>query len=555
MSRARTKQVCTIGPASVEKIPALVAAGMDVARVNFSHGTPEEHRAYVHAVRAAAHSARRSVAVMADLPGPKLRLGGLVTDQARLETGTLFVLREDDGTPGDATGAAVSRPDVTRRLQPGDRVLLADGAAELRVVSVDGSRVTTEVVNGGLVRTRGGVNVPSERLPHDGLTAEDRAAVPRALELRADLIAQSFVRTPEDVRALRALLPSDGPRLVVKVETRSAVDGFDEIAALADGVMVARGDLGVDLPFEDVPLVQKDLIRRASEADRFTVVATQMLESMTFASRPTRAEASDVANAVLDGADAVMLSAETAIGAYPVEALQAMERICAVVEDRADFVGGDEDKVDNASGIVLAAAAVSGYIDAEAIWCFTRTGRTAEMLSMTRPAIPIVAFTLSPVVARRLAVRRAVTPVVLSGQAKSGTLIERMEQAWRWQRNGRDVSSVLLVTTSQNAQGISRLEIHALTTPVSRAIVPQQGRRDASCGDRRSRPRREPGETARGAPDQAATAAPEVPTTEPAGPEAQPRDAESPGAETADSQPAGAVPQPAADQTELRDSA
>jgi len=192
--------------------------------------------------------------------------------------------------------------------------------------------VRTEIVNGGLVRSRGGVNVPSQRLPAEGLTDEDRAAVPRALELRADLIAQSFVRTADDVRALRKLLPADGPRVVVKIETRAGVDNFDEIAAEADGVMVARGDLGVDLPFEDVPLVQKDLVRRATTAGKFVIVATQMLESMTGAPRPTRAEASDVANAVLDGADAVMLSAETAIGQFPIETLQAMERICVKAE-------------------------------------------------------------------------------------------------------------------------------------------------------------------------------------------------------------------------------
>ena len=329
MNRASTKQVCTIGPASVDCIQQMVGAGMDVARINFSHGSDEDHKAYVHAVRAAAHSARRSVAVMADLPGPKLRLGELAGGEARLGTGSAFTLRPDDGKAGDATGAAVAHPEVTKHLEVGDRVLLADGAAELRVTEVSEEVVTTEVVNGGLVRSRCGVNVPSERLPADGLTEEDRAAVPKALELRVDLIAQSFVRTVDDVRALRKLMPADGPRIVVKIETHQGVENFDEIAAEADGVMIARGDLGVDLPFEDVPLVQKDLIRRAGEMDKFTIVATQMLESMTSAPRPTRAEASDVANAVLDGADAVMLSAETAIGQFPVEALTAMERICA----------------------------------------------------------------------------------------------------------------------------------------------------------------------------------------------------------------------------------
>ncbi len=193
----------------------------------------------------------------------------------------------------------------------------------------------TEVVNGGTVRSRSGVNIPSSRLTGDGLTDDDRAAVPRALELRVDLIAQSFVRTADDVRALKALLPADGPRLVAKIETQAALDQIDGIMDVADGIMVARGDLGVDIPFEEVPLAQKNLISAAAQRDRFTIVATQMLESMTGAPRPTRAEVSDVANAVLDGADAVMLSAETAIGSFPVEALSAMARICLATERNA----------------------------------------------------------------------------------------------------------------------------------------------------------------------------------------------------------------------------
>ena len=468
MSRAQTKQVCTIGPASLERIPQLVTAGMDVARVNFSHGNPDEHKEYVHAVRAAAHSARRSVAVMADLPGPKLRLGELTDGEARLETGASFTLRPDDGHPGDKSGASVAHPEVTKHLEVGDRVLLADGAVELRVVEVVEEVVHCEVVSGGLVRSRGGVNVPSQRLPGNGLTEEDLAAVPRAIELRVDLIAQSFVRTVDDVRALHKLLPSDGPKLVVKIETRAGVDNFDEIVAETDGVMVARGDLGVDLPFEDVPIVQKDLVRRAVAAGKFVIVATQMLQSMTGAPRPTRAEASDVANAVLDGADAVMLSAETAIGGFPVETLQAMERICAKAEadggpflTPSSYVGGNAP----ADSIVAAGSYISLRDDGsapDAVWCFTRTGRTAELLSLSRPGVPIVAFTLSPIVARRLAVRRGITPVVLSANAKSGTLVERMESAWQAQRAGDGVKTVLLVTTSQQATGINRLEIHQL---------------------------------------------------------------------------------------------
>ena len=308
MNRARTKQVCTIGPASLERIPQLVGAGMDVARINFSHGSDEDHKAYTHAVRAAAHSARRSVAVMADLPGPKLRLGELSDGEARLTTGATFTLRPDDGNPGDATGASVAHPEVTKNLEVGDRVLLADGAAELRVVAIEGDVVQTEVVNGGLVRSRGGVNVPSQRLPDRRPDGRGSGRQFRAHSSCASISSRSHSSAPRTTSAPCAACcpPTDpGSWSRSKHEPRSTTSMRS--AAEADGVMVARGDLGVDLPFEDVPLVQKDLVRRATAAGKFVIVATQMLESMTGAPRPTRAEASDVANAVLDGADAVML--------------------------------------------------------------------------------------------------------------------------------------------------------------------------------------------------------------------------------------------------------
>ena len=514
MDRSQTKLVCTIGPATADRVGELVTAGMDVARINFSHGTPDDHKAYVHAVRAAAHSARRSVAVMADLPGPKIRLGRLQDDAVVLETGSTFTLRPEarrqatevsegsvgdasenpvgegsenpvgegsenpvadapespieersEGPVGDASGATVSTAGLATRLEIGDRILLADGAAELRVTGTDGDEVQTEVVHGGPVRTRGGVNIPSTRLMGDGLTDEDRAAVPRALELRVDVIAQSFVRNAADVRALKELLPPDGPRVVAKIETRAAVDGFEDIVRVADGIMVARGDLGVDIPFEEVPLVQKDLIARAKATERFTIVATQMLESMISAPRPTRAEVSDVANAVLDDADAVMLSAETAIGQYPIEALQAMARIAAAAEK--DRFGSETPRqalpVTPATATIMAATAIAGWTDVGAIWCFTRTGHTAEKLSLTRPIVPIIAFTLSPIIARRLAVRRGIVPMVLPANSGRGEpLIERMEASWSAQRNHENYESVVLVTTSNEPKGINRLEVHSL---------------------------------------------------------------------------------------------
>ncbi len=475
MEQPRTKLVCTIGPASVGRVRELIDAGMDVARVNFSHGTPEEQRAAIQAVRAAAREARTTVAVLVDLPGPKIRLGELENESVALETGASFVLRpeaDEHAPPGNQRGAAVSQPDLASHLERGDRILLADGAAELRVTGTEERAVLTEVVRGGVVRTRSGVNVPSDRLAGPALTDDDRAAIPRALELRADLIAQSFVRSAADVTALRGLLPKDGPLIVAKIETRQAVENFSEIAKAADGVMVARGDLGVDLPFEDVPMIQKRLLRGARKAGGFSIVATQMLESMTGAARPTRAEASDVANAVLDGADAVMLSAETAVGGYPVEAAAAMTSICAATE-RKGVAELPTDRVppphDHPHAIVHAAHALTEvYPRAKAIWCFTRTGRTAEMLSAIRPNLPIVAFTPGPVPARRLCVRNAVVPVVLNAGRSGDPLITRMEQAARAQRvlEKETSTSVVLVTTTPEPGGVNRLELHEVGPPV-----------------------------------------------------------------------------------------
>ena len=471
MDIPRTKLVCTIGPASVERVRELIDAGMSVARINFSHGTPDEHRAAVHAVRAAAHHARRSVAVMVDLPGPKVRLGDLPNGEIELAAGQRLELRAaapptgepaPTGEPGPGA-VTVNRSTLVEELQPGDRVLLADGAAELRVVEIAEGLIRTEVVRGGSVRSRSGVNVPVERLSGPALTPADEEALPRALELRADLIAQSFVRSAADVRALRERLPADGPLVVAKIETRAGVDAFDEVAAASDGVMIARGDLGVDIAYEEVPLVQKDLLSRAASAGRFTIVATQMLESMTDSSRPTRAEASDVANAVLDGADGVMLSAETAIGRFPLEAARAMIAICRMTEEKAPppAVRSTRRPHDGPSAIVHGAAAMAhDYPAVSAVWCFTRSGRTAELLSVLRPRVAVLAFTVSAIVARRLAVRWGVLPMVIPAGRTGEPLIERMRNAAQARQVVAGSSQVLLLTTSAQAGGVNRLELH-----------------------------------------------------------------------------------------------
>jgi pyruvate kinase len=386
---------------------------MDVARVNFSHGTPTEHEAAVAAARAASVSAGRTVGLMVDLSGPKIRLGELAGDVVVLEAGASFRLRPGQGGLGGPDGASVGYKRLAADVQVGDRILLADGAAELRVTAT-GQTVETEVVRGGSVRSRAGVAIPADRLSGPALTAKDLADIPRALSLGVDYVAQSFVRRPEDVVELRQRLGEGGPAIVAKIETRPAVDNFGAILAVVDGVMIARGDLGVEVPFEEVPIIQKQLTRLALDRGVASIVATQMLESMTAAPRPTRAEASDVANAVFDGADAVMLSAETAIGAFPVEAAEAAVRIARVCEAKGDafLPSGVTSQLEGDAGAlaVAAVALAKAHPEIAGIACYTRTGRTAEMLSSLRPPVPVFAFASDETVARRLALPNGVVP-------------------------------------------------------------------------------------------------------------------------------------------------
>jgi pyruvate kinase len=409
--RRRTKLVCTVGPATAERVGELVDAGMDVARLNFSHGLPEDRTRAANGVHVAAQAAGRNVAILADLSGPKIRLGELSGGSVELISGSSFTLRSASDRPGGADGAHVTYAGLGNDLQPGDRIFLADGAAELRVTATDGD-VETEVVRGGTVRSRAGVNVPSERLSAPALTDRDRADLPRAVELGADYVAQSFVRRGTDVRELRAVLGPQGPLIVAKIETRPAIDDFDAICDVADAVMIARGDLGVEVPYEEVPVLQKQLVRRALDRGVPTIVATQMLESMVDAALPTRAEASDVANAIFDGADAVMLSAETAIGRHPILAAEAMVRICEVCEgDGAAYLppGAPARADTEAESLGYAATELAGTDgNVAVIACYTRTGRTARILSALRPRVPVLAYSPDPAVVRRLAVLHGV---------------------------------------------------------------------------------------------------------------------------------------------------
>jgi pyruvate kinase len=326
----RTKLICTIGPTSAEEVAGLVDAGMDVARLNFSHGTDADRRRMVDCVRTAADGAGREIGILADLSGPKVRLGELPEGRICLGKGTRFTLA-CSGRDCQEPSAPTDYPGLAGDVRPGDTVFLADGSVELRVLACS-DVVVTEVVRGGVVRSRAGVNVPSVRLSLPALSDKDQIDLASAIEFGADVVALSFVRQAEDVRRLRHHVGGLTPRIFAKIETLSAVEDAEAILVEADGIIVARGDLGVELPFDQIPFVQKDLIGRARAAGVPGVVATQMLFSMIGSPRPTRAEVSDIANAVLDGADGILLSEETAIGSYPLAAAETAARVLGTAE-------------------------------------------------------------------------------------------------------------------------------------------------------------------------------------------------------------------------------
>jgi pyruvate kinase len=406
--RRSAKIVATLGPSSSsgERIAALFAAGVDVFRLNFSHGTHADHDARFAAIRAVEARTGRPIGILADLQGPKLRLGDFAAGRVALAAGARFRL-DLDPSPGDGERAPLPHPEIFEVLQPGTDLLLDDGKVRLRVLRHGSAFAETECVVGGVLSDHKGVNVPNAVLALSAITAKDRADLAFALDRGADWIALSFVQRPEDVAEGRKLV-GNRAALMVKLEKPSAILRLDEIIELADGLMVARGDLGVEMPPEDVPSVQKQVIHACRLAGKPVVVATQMLESMIAAPTPTRAEASDVATAVYEGADAVMLSAETAAGLYPVEAVAMMSRIaCRVEEDPLYYATLEsmliEHEHTNPDAISAAACQVASTIGAAAIVSFTTSGATALRAARERPASPILVLTSRLGTARRLA--------------------------------------------------------------------------------------------------------------------------------------------------------
>ncbi|MFL5797094.1 MAG: pyruvate kinase [Actinomycetota bacterium] len=475
----RTKLMCTLGPATsgVDAVVRLAEAGADIFRVNFSHGSDDEHRRAVDDVRGAEERIGRPLAVLADLPGPKVRLGKLRGEKVQLKQGSAFELRPGGGSSGhvpdeegDERGAVVGYDGLAHDLEVGDRILLADGAVELRVASIDGDVVSTEVVRSGKVGSGQGVNVPAEKLGLPAVTDRDRAGLELALDTGVDGLLQSFVRAASDVQELRDLMGRHPLPIMAKIETAPAITAYDDILAWAEGIMVARGDLGVELPMEEIPILQKELIGRARGRGVPAVVATQMLESMQHSQQPTRAEANDVANAVLDGADAVMLSAETAVGEYPVEAAEAATRIAAYAEQRGrEFLLARPDcrHQDQAAAIAHAAAdVVARHPDVVAIACYTRSGGTPRLLAMERPGVPIFVLVPDERVRRRLCVIWGVQPLPAEMPQNTDEMIEHMDRALVDRDLAKDGQPVVMVAPAPLGRAHTNLlKIHRLGSP------------------------------------------------------------------------------------------
>ncbi|RJK93725.1 pyruvate kinase [Vallicoccus soli] len=394
----RAKIVCTLGPAtdSYEQILRLVEAGMDVARLNLSHGSYAEHEARYERVRRASRETGRAVGVLVDLQGPKIRLGRFAEGPVLLENGAEFTITTED-VPGDQHLVGTTYAGLVGDVQPGDRILIDDGKVALEAVSVEGTRVVTTVVEGGMVSDHKGLNLPGVAVSVPALSEKDIEDLRWGLRLRADMIALSFVRNAKDAEDVHAIMEEEGVRLPVlaKVEKPQAVQNLGEIVDAFDGIMVARGDLGVELPLEDVPLVQKRAVELARRYAKPVIVATQMLESMISASRPTRAEASDVANAVLDGADAVMLSGETSVGQYAIETVRTMARIVSATEDHGlERIPQLKTRPHTKGGaITWAAREVGELLGAKYLVTFTTSGDSGRRMARLRTSIPLLAFT------------------------------------------------------------------------------------------------------------------------------------------------------------------
>ncbi len=413
----RTKIVCTIGPATAAEdvLRGLIVAGMNVARLNFSHGTHEEHGQVIARIRTLAAGLDVSIAILQDLAGPKVRIGTFATGSAVLAAGAPFTLTTRP-VAGDAQQVSVSYARLPADVRPGDTLLLADGSIVLEVHATTPTDVRCRVVVGGTLSARKGVNVPSGLFGLPILSDKDLADLRFGVAQQVDYVGLSFVRTADDVRLAKRALADARVPVIAKIETQAALQHFDDILDEADGIMIARGDLSIETPFARVPVVQKELIAKANRQAKPVITATQMLFSMVHAPRPTRAEVADVANAVLDGSDAVMLSDETTVGEYPLQAVEAMAAIALATEQAPapPRIAEDTAPSSQAEALALGACELAARLGTDVIGTLTDDGRTARLVAKYRPRQPILAATARPDTYRRLALVRGVTPLLVA---------------------------------------------------------------------------------------------------------------------------------------------
>ena len=446
----RAKIVCTLGPAteSPEMVQALVDAGMDVARINRSHGDVEAHEAVYRNVRAAADASGRAVAVLVDLQGPKIRLGRFAEGKHYLADGDIFTITTED-VPGTKELVSTTFKGLPEDVNPGDLILIDDGRVTVRVTDVTGPRVTTRVEVGGPVSNNKGLNLPGVAVNVPAMSGKDAEDLRWALRIGADFIALSFVRSAKDYDAVAKIMAEEGRKVpvIAKIEKPQAVDNLAEIVDAFDGIMVARGDLGVELPFEQVPMVQKRATEIALRNAKPVIVATQVLESMISSPRPTRAEASDCANAVLDGADAVMLSGETSVGEYPIEAVRAMARIIENTEEHGlERIAKLRATPHTRGGVITKAAAQIGEtLGVKFLACFTQSGDSARRMSRLRSAIPLLAFTPDPAVRSQLALTWGVQTFTVPKVQHTDDMINQVDSVLRTSGHVENGDTVVVV--------------------------------------------------------------------------------------------------------------
>ncbi len=427
----RTKIICTIGPAtqSPEMLRHIAEAGMNVARLNFSHGTKDEHAQRIRDIRQIERDLGVPIAVLQDLPGPKIRTGDMA-ETVDLVPGQRFTFTTRD-VPGDASEVTLPYPELVRQAKPDQLIFVADGQLEFRVESATDTDIVTRVVVGGPMSGHKGVNMPGARMSLPSVTESDIEDLQFGLANDVDWVAASFIRSANDLQPVREVIHGSGKlvRLIAKIEKREAVEDIDAIIAAADGIMVARGDLGVEMPLEQVPIVQKEIIRKCNDAGKPVITATQMLESMTNNRRPTRAEVTDVANAIFDGTDAVMLSGETAVGAFPVETVTMMSRTAEAAESALDYRKLLQERSATATktvteAIAMATVDIAQDLDAKAIITPTSSGATARAVSKFRPRAPIIAAAMFPNTYRQLALAWGVYPVLVTPSRNTDDMID-----------------------------------------------------------------------------------------------------------------------------------